>query len=554
MSVHFFANLLTTPAPASLWQRYHPSLASPVLHEGFLLKTATDAAHLADLRYFILQENYLIYKKTKDSAEMSAALPVTFAQVSFPAEPQFAIRLGAHGRFSVLQATSAADFEQWVAVLSRVALRTDLHDRYIVDRIVSRGISSTVYQASLRADLDTKVLIKGYNKADLVADAAVRQAVWDEIQTMRRLAHPSLQALREVHETTHSVYLVCDGRADSDLGSLLALAELPDRSTVLAVLQGAVRGLAALHSQNIVHRDLKPQHVHLRSKIDLLTSADDVVIADFGLAAHLAGQRLLFKRCGTPGYIAPEIISSANPEHDFKVTTKCDIFSLGVLIYALVCGRSPFEADGLSQEQILRLNVQAKVDWTHPRWLVMPASLKNMVKNMLQVNPKERPSAEEISTSDIFTVYNAGAQRLLSSELTLAKHTPLSVSRRIRNTEAAAAGSLLKRLNTDVSTVDASMGHSKQSTLWTPEGPKPRSRFERDLFNSPKDKTESSFMTKQRKSSFATAEDSGNADQMQGSRMPRSKFGQYCKRSAAEEQPERAGDGSSDQCYELLKW
>ena len=546
MSVHFFANLFTTSASASLWQRYHPGLASPTLHEGFLLKTANDATHPADLRYFILQENYLIYKKTKESVDVSAALPVTFAQVSFPAEPQFAIRVGAHDRFSMLQATSSADFEKWVAVLSRVALRTDLHDRYLVDRIVSRATSSTVYQASLQADLETKVLIKGYNKADLAANPTAKQAVWDEIQTMRGLAHHNLQALREVHETAHSVYLVCDGRADTDLATFLAAGKLPDTTTVLAVLQGVASGLAALHSQNIVHRDIKPQHVHLHGESGLLTSADDVVIADFGLAAHLTGQRLLFKRCGTPGYIAPEIISSANPEHDFKVTTKCDIFSLGVLIYALVCGRSPFEADGLNQEQILRLNVQAKVDWTHPRWLMMPMGLQALLSQMLQSRPEDRPSAEIIMHKKIFSLSPVALDDFRSSRLILTKHSDFARQLACKNNQALGFQQL-KRLDTDVSTVDASQGHSKQSIQTkTHLSLHTRKSFMRDRVSSSKDKTESSFITKPNRSASRGRTDSDHTDRKKNTGTPLSKFSCYGRRPVIDKSADDAAENIDD--------
>lgn len=159
----------------------------------------------------------------------------------------------------------------------------------------------------------------------------------------------------------------------------------------------------------------------------------------------------------------------------------------------------------------------------------MPISLKDCIKKLMLVNPQERPTADEILSSDIFRT-----QTVLDSKLSSEKHAPSSVSLKIRNTESPKIN-CLKRHNTGLSTVDSSLGYSKQSILWTPEGPKPRSKFARTHCNSPKDKTESSFMTKQRKSSFATAEDSTNADQNQTAGTPLSKFSQYHRKAVGVE-------------------
>ena len=95
-----------------------------------------------------------------------------------------------------------------------------------------------------------------------------------------------------------------------------------------------LQGLAYLHQQNIFHRDIKPEN--------LLVKGDNIKIADFGLANFLMDDNFLDTSCGSPNYAAPEVISGrmyAGPE--------VDIWSCGVILYALLCGRLPFDDENI---------------------------------------------------------------------------------------------------------------------------------------------------------------------------------------------------------------
>lgn len=95
-------------------------------------------------------------------------------------------------------------------------------------------------------------------------------------------------------------------------------------------------GLKEMHSKNIMHRDLKPENILLRSK-----DTYDCVIADFGLAEFADAEEYLFVRCGTPGYVAPEVINIRDMKTKYQPT--CDIFSLGLIFHLLLFGRSVFK-------------------------------------------------------------------------------------------------------------------------------------------------------------------------------------------------------------------
>lgn len=89
-----------------------------------------------------------------------------------------------------------------------------------------------------------------------------------------------------------------------------------------------------------MHRDLKPENMILKDLSDL--EENQLKIVDFGLSSYCDVSEYLFKRCGTPGYVAPEIINS-NSKENTKFTTKVDIFSAGIIFYILFIGKSPFK-------------------------------------------------------------------------------------------------------------------------------------------------------------------------------------------------------------------
>lgn len=100
-----------------------------------------------------------------------------------------------------------------------------------------------------------------------------------------------------------------------------------------------------MHAKNVMHRDLKPENILFRSK-----NTYDCVIGDYGLAEFADSEDYLFVRCGTPGYVAPEVINIRDMKT--KYSPVCDIFSLGLIFHLLLFGRSIFK--GKSYDQVLK--------------------------------------------------------------------------------------------------------------------------------------------------------------------------------------------------------
>ena len=100
------------------------------------------------------------------------------------------------------------------------------------------------------------------------------------------------------------------------------------------IMKGILEGLEVMHDHDIMHRDLKPENILLRKEGDY-----DCVIADFGLA-QAGHEDFMFVRCGTPGYVAPEIVNLKDTK--IKYGCICDLFSVGVIFHLLVLRKSPF--------------------------------------------------------------------------------------------------------------------------------------------------------------------------------------------------------------------
>lgn len=144
----------------------------------------------------------------------------------------------------------------------------------------------------------------------------------NEVDILRDLDHPNILKLYEVFEDDDSVYLVTELLSGGELFKIAGVNKGPEKKTA-SYVNGIVEALKYMHSKNILHRDLKLQNVLLKEPF-----SDEVKLADFGLACRI-GSPEQANKCGTPGYLAPEVILDRNPG------PKSDYFSLGVCLFIM---------------------------------------------------------------------------------------------------------------------------------------------------------------------------------------------------------------------------
>lgn len=152
-----------------------------------------------------------------------------------------------------------------------------------------------------------------------------------------------------------------------------------------AILQNLLRGLSHLARCRIIHRDLKPENIMFRRE-----KGWDLAICDFGLATYAEEDKYLFVRCGTPGFVAPEIINIRD------MTTKSDpisdVFSAGVIFHHLLFGASVFE--GKKYNEILAQNRACDFNFAKEPYSKLPPRAYDLLTRMLEKDPLRRISAE----------------------------------------------------------------------------------------------------------------------------------------------------------------
>jgi calcium/calmodulin-dependent protein kinase I len=204
-----------------------------------------------------------------------------------------------------------------------------------------------------------------------------------EIQILDTLKHPHIMGFRECIETKTKVVMVCELLSGGELFDRILKKESYKEAEAVRVVRQLLSALEYAHAKGVVHRDLKPENV-------ILTSADDdcdVKISDFGLAKMLDQTLVTNTLCGTPMYVAPEILSAMKRPYGPKV----DIWAVGVITYILLAGYPPFFDNDLGK--LYRSIVEVDLTFDDEYWADISDDAKDFISTLLVANPDERPDA-----------------------------------------------------------------------------------------------------------------------------------------------------------------
>jgi serine/threonine protein kinase len=242
------------------------------------------------------------------------------------------------------------------------------------------GAFGVVLRARCSADGST-VAVKAL-KPEHRDDRNAYERFLREARAMQPIRHPNVVRIRGVGERDGIPYAVMEFVSGPDLATLLLReGTLPPRRAA-RLGAGIARGLEAIHAEGIVHRDLKPHNV-------LVGAGDRPVIADFGIAGNLTGQRLTLtgQVVGTPAYMAPETFD------DVASTPAADLYALGAILHELLTGQVPFPAMGALEA--IRAARETPVP---PLPGEIPPALRDLTLRLLAKRPENRPaSAAEVA-------------------------------------------------------------------------------------------------------------------------------------------------------------
>lgn len=212
-----------------------------------------------------------------------------------------------------------------------------------------------------------------------------------EIIIMKLLNHPNVLRLYDVWETNTDLYLVLEYAEKGELFNLLVeRGPLPENEAIRFFRQ-IIIGVSYCHALGIVHRDLKPENLLLDHKYN-------IKIADFGMAALETEGKLLETSCGSPHYAAPEIVSGI-PYQGFA----SDVWSCGVILFALLTGRLPFdEEDGNIRALLLKVQ---KGEFELPSDDEISREAQDLISKILTVDPERRIKARDILKHPLLQKY-----------------------------------------------------------------------------------------------------------------------------------------------------
>lgn len=255
--------------------------------------------------------------------------------------------------------------------------RSDLSGLYILGRTLGRGHFAVVKLAR-HVNTGQLVAVKIIDKTKL--DVMATSHLLQEVRCMRRVQHPNVVRLYEVIDTPSTLYLVMELAEGGDLYDYIlrhdgGVAE----ATAKRHFAQIVRAVSYCHQLHVVHRDLKPENVVF------FPQQGAVKLTDFGFSNLFQPGTMLATSCGSLAYSAPEIL--LGEEYDAPAV---DIWSLGVILYMLVCGVPPFQETNDSETLVMILDCRYSVP-EH-----VSDHCRDLISRMLQKDPSSRASLEEI--------------------------------------------------------------------------------------------------------------------------------------------------------------
>ncbi|XP_029111332.1 serine/threonine-protein kinase SIK3 homolog isoform X1 [Scleropages formosus] len=246
---------------------------------------------------------------------------------------------------------------------------------YDIERTIGKG-NFAVVKLATHIVTKAKVAIKIVDKTQL--DDENLKKIFREVQIMKMLRHPHIIRLYQVMETERILYLVTEYASGGEIfDHLVAHGRMAEKDARRKFKQ-IVAAVYFCHCRNIVHRDLKAENLLLDHNLN-------IKIADFGFSNIFSPGQLLKTWCGSPPYAAPELFEGK--EYDGP---KVDIWSLGVVLYVLVCGALPFDGSTLQNLRARVLSGKFRIPF------FMSTDCEYLIRHMLVLDPSRRLSMEQI--------------------------------------------------------------------------------------------------------------------------------------------------------------
>ncbi|XP_051164925.1 calcium/calmodulin-dependent protein kinase type 1 isoform X4 [Leptopilina boulardi] len=254
-----------------------------------------------------------------------------------------------------------------------------IDEKYTLKELLGTGAFSEVRLAESKERPGDLYAVKIIDKKALKGK---EDSLENEIKVLRRLTHPNIVRLLETFEDKHKVYLIMELVTGGELFDRIVEKGSYTEKDASDLIRQVLEAVDYMHEQGVVHRDLKPENL-------LYYSPDEdskIMISDFGLS-KMEDSGIMATACGTPGYVAPEVLAQK------PYGKAVDVWSIGVISYILLCGYPPFydENDANLFAQILK----GEFEFDSPYWDDISDSAKDFISRLMCVNVEERYTCKQ---------------------------------------------------------------------------------------------------------------------------------------------------------------
>jgi len=255
------------------------------------------------------------------------------------------------------------------------------HEKYEESRELGTGAFSVV-KLALKKDNKEKVAVKIIERNKLSEEDL--ESLHTEVEILAALNHPHIIKLHEVFDEHGKFYLITDLVAGGELFDRIVSKSHYTEKEARDLIKIFLETMKYIHGQGVVHRDLKPENLLLVSE----DNDSDVKIADFGFAKKISDLADNEVACGTPGYVAPEILRGD------RYGAEVDIWSMGVICYVLLAGYPPFYDE--DQKKLFKKIKEGRYYFHEDYWGNVSHDAQDLIRRMLCVNQAQRWTAVQL--------------------------------------------------------------------------------------------------------------------------------------------------------------
>jgi calcium-dependent protein kinase len=266
---------------------------------------------------------------------------------------------------------------------------TDIRQVYKFVDVIGGGHFGTVRRVHPKSDPQVTYAVKSVLRADIAKDIKL---LLEELFILRSIDHPNIVKFHQAFIDYRYVHIVMEYCTGGELFDRIVQAHKFTEKHACEIMEQMMGAVKHLHEHGIVHRDLKPENFLMADR----SEGAEVKLIDFGLSKRFSESKEVTHMTtvvGTPYYVAPEVL-----KQDYDV--RCDVWSLGVILFVFLCGYPPFEGD--NNKEIFRNVLKQDLIFDPADWNTVSTEAKDLVSKMLQKDPSKRITMDECTSHPWF--------------------------------------------------------------------------------------------------------------------------------------------------------